>query len=160
MVWMIGQTTAGCGVYRFKDVSIPDSIKTVKLNFIENRAGYVNPQLSPALTEKVRQKIIGQTRLTQTNSDNADWEIRGTITDYSVTTSAISQQQASGNRINVTVHITLINHKGGTDPLEFDITRYFDFAATLTLQAAEATLGDTMITTLSDDIFNRLFSNW
>ena len=41
------------------DVSIPDSIKTVKINFIENKARYVNPRLSPTLTDKLRQKIVG-----------------------------------------------------------------------------------------------------
>ena len=38
-----------CG-YKFQDITIPDTIKTVKINFIENRATYVNPQFSPALT--------------------------------------------------------------------------------------------------------------
>ena len=76
---------SSCGVYRFSDASVPDSIKTVKVNFIENRASYINPQLSPRLTDKVRQKIVAQTRLTQTNN-NADWEISGVITQYSFTT--------------------------------------------------------------------------
>jgi hypothetical protein len=38
---------SSCGIYSFADVSIPDSIKTVRINFFENRAQYVNPQLSP-----------------------------------------------------------------------------------------------------------------
>ena len=49
---------SSCGVYSFADVSIPDSIKTIRVNFLENRAPYVNPQLSPALTDRVKQKII------------------------------------------------------------------------------------------------------
>ena len=52
------------------------------------------------------------TRLTQTNGDNADWEISGYVSDYSVSTSGISQQQSSINRLNVSVHITLFNRKG------------------------------------------------
>ena len=70
--------TSSCA-YRFKDVSIPDSIKTVKINFLENKARYVNPQLSPRLTDRLRQKIVNQTRLSQTNNDNADWVIDGYI---------------------------------------------------------------------------------
>src|SRR6476469_8983751 len=66
---------SSCGVYSFADVSIPDSIKTVRVNFFENRAQYVDPRLAQALTERVRQRIINQTRLTQTNSDNAHYDI-------------------------------------------------------------------------------------
>src|SRR5436190_23986445 len=127
--------------YGLRDVSIPDSIKTVKVNFIENKARYVNPRLSPTLTDRLRQKIVGQTRLTQTNGDNADWEISGYVNDYSVSTSGISQQQSSINRLNVSVHITLFKRKGN-DQKEFDISHSFDFSATLTLQAAEAQLND------------------
>src|SRR5207249_10313815 len=68
-----------CGIYTFKDVSIPPEVKTVKINFIENRASYKNPQLSPRLTDQLQQKIANQTRLTRTNSDDAHYQIRGYI---------------------------------------------------------------------------------
>ncbi|MFI5185452.1 MAG: LPS assembly lipoprotein LptE [Chitinophagales bacterium] len=145
--------------YGLHDVAIPDSIKTVKVNFIENHARYVNPQLSPNLTDKLRQKIVGQTRLTQTNGDNADWEISGYINDYSVSTSGISQQQTSINRLNVSVHISIQKRKEN-DQQEFDVTHSFDFSASLTLQAAESQLSDAIIRDMTDEIFNHIFSNW
>ena len=77
------------GCYSFKDVSIPPEVKTVKISYIENRARIVNPQLSQRLTDKLRQKVINQTRLMQTNSEEAHYQISGQITDYYVTTSAI-----------------------------------------------------------------------
>src|SRR6266498_2098280 len=80
-----------------KKPAIPDSIKTIKISTIENRAPYINPQLGPKLTERLRQKIVSQTKLTQTTSDNADWEIAGAITDYSISTSGISDKQVSTN---------------------------------------------------------------
>ncbi|TMI82478.1 MAG: hypothetical protein E6H10_09620 [Bacteroidetes bacterium] len=146
--------------YGLRDVSIPDSIKTVKVNFIENKARYVNPRLSPTLTDRLRQKIVSQTRLTQTNSDNADWEISGYVNDYSVSTSGISQQQSTINRLNVSVHITLLNRKGGSDPKEYDVSHSFDFSASLTLQAAEAQLSDRIVRDMTDEIFNHIFSDW
>jgi hypothetical protein len=145
--------------YSLRDVSIPDTIKTVKVNFLENKARYVNPRLSPTLTDKLRQKIVGQTRLTQTNGDNADWEISGYVSDYSVSTSGISQQQSSINRLNVSVHITLFKRKGN-DQKEFDVTHSFDFPASQTLQAAEALLNDRIIRDMTDEIFNHIFSDW
>ncbi len=149
----------GCGIYKFKDVSIPPEIKTVRVNYIENRARYINPQLSPRLTDKLRQKIVGQTRLTQTNNDNVDWDITGFITDYSFSTSAISNQQVANNRLTVSVHITLNNRK--EDKLtDYDVSRSFEFKGNQSFQQAENALGDEMIRTLTDEIFNRLFSNW
>lgn len=149
----------GCGIYSFNDVSIPDSIKTIRINFIENKARYINPQLSPQLTDRVKQKINNQTRLTQKNGDDVHYEISGTITDYSVTTSGISNQQTQTNRLTVGVHITVNNHLANkTD--EYDVSRSFEFPATSSLQAAEAGLMDEMVRSLTDDIFNRIFSNW
>ena len=145
--------------YGFKDVSIPDTIKTVKVLYIENKARYINPQLSPRLTDKLRQKIVSQTKLSQTNSDNADWEISGYITDYSFSTSAISGQQVANNRLTVGLHITLNNRKAD-DIKDYDVSRNFEFKGNQSFQQAEASLLDEMIRTLTDEIFNKLFSNW
>ncbi|MCX8020182.1 MAG: LPS assembly lipoprotein LptE [Chitinophagaceae bacterium] len=145
--------------YGFKDVSIPPEVKTVRVNFIENKAQYINPQLSPRLTDRLRQKIVGQTRLTQTNHENVDWEVSGFITDYSFSTSAISNQQVANNRLTVSVRI-ILNDRLKNDVKEYDIMRTFEFKGNLSLHQAENSLSDEIIRTLTDEIFNRLFSNW
>ncbi len=153
-------SNSNCGVYRFSEAgSIPDTIKTVKINFIENRAQYVNPQFSPRLTDKLRQKVVGQTKLTQVNNDNADWVITGFVSEYTFSTSAISGQQAANNRLTVTIHIVKTDNKEN-DTKEYDVSRSFEFKGNRTFQQAEADLGDEMIRTLTDEIFNRLFSDW
>lgn len=148
-----------CGVYTFKDVSIPPEVKTVKVNFIENKARLVNPRLSPALTDRLQQKIVGQTRLTRTNNDDADWVISGAVTEYGVTTSGISAQQASMNRLSVLVSISLRDNITGKTN-EYQVTKSFEFSGNKTLQQAETELGEDLIRGVSDEIFNRLFSNW
>ncbi len=145
--------------YGFKDISIPPDVTTVKVSYIENRATYINPQISPQLTDKLRQKIVSQTRLKQTNGDNADWEISGTITDYSFSTSGISNQQTVTNRINFGVHIILNDQKNGKTK-EYNVTRNFDFPSSQSLQQAESSLLPDMIKGMADDIFNQVFSNW
>ena len=149
----------GCKIYKFNDASIPPDIKTVKVNTIENKARYINPQLSPRLSEKLRQKITSQTRLRQSNNDSVDWEINGFITDYSFSTSAISNQQVANNRLTVSIHITLNNHKKD-EITDYDVSRSFEFKGNQSLQQAENALGDEMVRTLTDEIFNKLFSNW
>ena len=145
--------------YSLKDVSIPPEIKTVRVFFIENKARYINPQLSPKLSDKLRQKIINQTRLSQTNND-ADYEISGYISDYSVNTSGISQQQVVSKIKNVTENIIFKNRQDEKKNFETDITRNFPFSASKSLTQAEAELNEQMVTNLTDEIFNRIFSNW
>ena len=148
-------SNSSCGIYKFNDASVPDSIKTVKVNFIENKATYINPQLSPRLTDKLRQKIVGQTKLTQTNNDNVDWEISGTV----FSTSAITGQQAANNRLTVGIQMILVDHKADKTE-KFDVSRSFEFKGNQSFQQAENDLAEEMIRTLTDDIFNKLFSKW
>jgi hypothetical protein len=148
-----------CGVYSFKDVSIPPEVKTIKIGVIENRARYVDPQLSPRLTDRFRQKINGQTRLTSTNSDDAHYQVTGYISEDNITTAGISNQQAATNRLTIAVHITFRNTLTAKTQ-EFDISRNFDFSASLTRQQAETQLSEEILKNLTDEIFNRIFSNW
>jgi hypothetical protein len=152
----------GCGIYSFKDANIPAYVKTIRIQPIINKAPYVNPQLSPTLTERVRRKIVNQTKLTQTNNENADYDVSATITDYSVTTSGVSNKQETMNRLTISVEILRVDNTGKSTVPEqrFTVSRPFDFSARLSLQAAEAQLQDEIIRNLSDDIFNRLFSEW
>lgn len=153
---------ASCGVYSFKDVSIDYSkYKTIKIGFIENKARYINPQLSTKLTDKIQQKIINQTKLLRTNNDNAHLDLSGYITNYDPSqTVGISNQQTTTNRLTVTVHFILKDNIENKTQ-EFDITRNFDFSASLSLQQAEASLLDKdVIPTITDEIFNKIFSNW
>ena len=151
---------SGCGIYSFRDAVIPDNIKTIKIGFIENKARYVNPQLAPLLTDKLQQKIMSQTKLTRTNNDDAHYQIFATITNYDPSqTVGVSALQASTNRLTVTVHVVLKKTLENKEQ-EFDVTRNFDFSATLTLNQAEGQLMEDVIRNITDDIFNQIFSNW
>ncbi|CAN5209462.1 hypothetical protein BH09BAC2_BH09BAC2_09190 [soil metagenome] len=147
--------------YSTRDASpIPAEVKSFRVNYIENRARYVNPQLAPQLTEKLKQKVIGQTRLRQTNSDDAHYDISGYISEYNVTTSGIANQNASTNRLNISFHLAFKNTLDQSKDQETDISRSYDFDAQLSLQQAEARLFNDIIRNLTEEIFNKIFSNW
>ncbi len=150
---------SSCGVYSFKDVSIPPEVKTVKIGFLENKARYINPQLAPLLTDKLQQKITSQTRLTRTNSDDAHYQISGFISEDDITTAGISNQAAATNRLTIGVHIVFRNTLTSKTE-EYDISRNFDFNANLTRQQAETQLKEDVLKNVTDEIFNRIFSNW
>lgn len=158
---------ASCKVYSFRDTSIPPEVKSIHLAYIENRARLVNPQLAPALNDAIRQKINNQaSKLAQIETSDADYDVTATISDYNYSTSGISNQQASSNRLSVTVHIIFKNNLDPTGKkvppanFEADVTRNFDFAATTSITDAEQQLLPTITSNLTDEIFNKLFSNW
>lgn len=160
MMAFAGVVLTSCGIYKFRDATIPADVKTVNVKFIENRARYVNPQLAQKFTDKIQQKIIGSTKLTRTNSEDAHYVISGTITNYDATqTVGISAQQATTNRLTVTLHMILKKTLENKTE-EFDVSRSFDFSSNLSLQQAEGQLLDEVVRSLTDDIFNRIFSNW
>ncbi len=153
---------SSCGVYTFHDVSVDYSkIKTAKVDFIGNKARYINPQVSPKLTDALRQKINSYTKLTLTTNDDASYQISGYISRYDVSLSAISSGKSVTNRLTVAANITFINTVDNkTD--NFTVSRDFDFDATQTLQEAEnrGTFQSDIISQLTDEIFNHIFSNW
>jgi len=146
--------------YSFKDVSIPLEAKTFRVNYLENKARYINPQLSPKLTEAVKLKIISNTRLHQTNDDSAHFDISGYISDYSISTTGVSGNTASTNRLTVTFHLVIKNNLDPAKSSEADVTYTKDFTASLSLDDVGNTYTEDMVTYLTDQIFNKIFSNW
>lgn len=147
--------------YSFQDSApIPQEVKSFRVIFLENKARYVNTQLSPQLTERLKDKIRGNTRLRQINEDSAHYDISGYVSDYTVSTSGISGVNASSNRLTVSFHLVFKNNLDLTKNFETDISTNYDFSATQGLAQAEATLTPEIIKNTIDAIFNKIFSNW
>jgi outer membrane lipopolysaccharide assembly protein LptE/RlpB len=130
------------------------------VNYFENKAQYVNSQLSPQITEKLKQKVINTTRLQQTNSDDAHYDISGYVSQYYASTISISGNNSSGNRLTVGVHLSFVNHLDEKKNMEADIVRTFDYDANKSLSEAENVLNNDMVKNVVDEIFNKIFSNW
>ena len=147
--------------YSFKDAAdIPSDVKTFRVNYLENKAAYVNTQLSPQLTEKLKQKIINTTRLRQTNNDDTHYDISGYVSQYNTSTISINGANSSGNRLTVGFHLSFKNNLDDKKNIEADILRTYDFDANLSLTQAETNLNSEIIKNLTDEIFNKIFSNW
>jgi len=146
--------------YGFKNVSLPPEVKTFRVNPLTNKAQYINVQLAPQLTEKLKQKIINTTRLHQTNNDDAHYDISGTVTQYYTSTTGISGNNATTNRLNVTFHLIFKNNLDEKKNFETDVSTYVDFPASQSLSQAETANSSKIINNIVDEIFNKIFSNW
>ncbi|MCB0698035.1 MAG: LptE family protein [Chitinophagaceae bacterium] len=151
--------TAGCGVYSFTGASIEG--KTIKIITLDNKARNVVPTLSPSLTTKIRSRILSQTGLSPVSSDDADYEISGTITQYNVSVTGVENTQtASQNRLTIAVQIKFENRLNEKANFTETFTRFADFAANKTLQSEESRLITEIGEQLANDIFNKAFVNW
>lgn len=145
--------------YRFKDSSIPENIKTIKMGLFENKARYINPQLAPKLNTNLQSKLVSQTGRQPSTRDDADYVISGFINDYTVSPSGISGGQVSSNRLTVSVHVVLQNNKDQKQD-EYDVSKSFEFSGSQTITDVENSLTDQIVTGLTQEIFNKLFSGW
>jgi len=150
---------SGCGVYSFTGATIEG--KNINIHVMENRAMNVVPTLNSTLTDKIRSRILSQTGLAPVTTDNADYDISGAITAYNVTVSGVQNtQQATQNRLTITVDITFKNRLNEKANFNQSFSRFADFPATSSLQSVETSLINDIGTQLADDIFNKAFVNW
>jgi hypothetical protein len=149
----------GCGIYSFSGASIEG--KNINIHLLENRSQNVLPSLAATLTDKMRTRILSQTGLASVNADNADYDITGAITGYSITIAAAqSVQVATKNRLTVTVQINFKNKLNPKANFTQTFNRFSDFDAAQNIQSVEGRLIDDIGNQLADDIFNKAFVNW
>ena len=151
---------SSCGIYSFSGTSIQPDVKTITIPYVEYTALRVNPSLSNDLTEALKEKYRKLTRLEQVDVDG-DLELLCTVTGYDVKATAVTaNEQASQNRLTVSVKIEFSNRKYPEDDVNSSFSAYEDFDATLSLDAVEAGLCETIIEKLVEDIFNATVAQW
>lgn len=150
-----------CGIYSFTGTSIQPEVKTVTINYFDYQALKVNPSLSNDLTTALQDKFLKLTKLEQVDMDG-DIEITGAVTGYDVKATAITaNEQASQNRLTVTVRISFTNRQFPEDDFQDkSFSAYADFDAMQQLDAVEASLCEEIIEQLCDDMFNATVANW
>ena len=146
--------------YNFNGASIPPEVKTVSIQYFSNYAPTVQPTLSQAFTEKMKDKFLSQTNLKLVDK-SGDIEFEGSITGYAVTPTAIqSTDQAASNRLTITVKVKFTNNKDEKQNFESSFSRFADYSSQKNLVSVEGDLIQTINDQLVDDIFNKAVSNW
>ncbi len=140
--------------------SIPEEAKTISVAVFLNNTSLGPPTLSQRFTEKLRDIVSQQTRLSLIKN-NADLQFEGFISDYNVAPIAIqSNDQAGQNRLTISVNVKFINKFEASKGFEQTFTRFADFPATQTIATRETDLVTEIYRQLTEDIFNKAFNNW
>jgi len=152
----------GCSIvkYSFSGTSIQPDVKTVTINYFEYKALKVNPTLSNALTEAMKDKFRKLTKLEQVDIDG-DLELSGAVTGYEVRAAAVTADEvAAMNRLTVTASLKFTNRKYPEEDFEKSFSAYSDYDSNNSLDAVESSLCDEIVEKLIEDMFNASVAQW
>lgn len=144
----------------FSGSSIPEDVKTVSVQYFENRAMLINPLLSQTFTEGLKDRIISESRLVM-RDDIGDVDFSGEITNYDIRPMAIQADALSAEtRLTVSVKVRFRNYKNPKANWEQSFSAYQDFPSEENITAIEAELVGEIVDQLTENIFNKAFSDW
>lgn len=147
--------------YNLTGASIAPDVKTVSVQYFENRAPLGIANLGQMLTDELKDKFKSQTSLTVVN-DMGHLNFEGEITSYNPNQPVAIQgdETAAQNRFTITVRVKFTNEK---DPkLNFDssFSRYKDWESTQNLASVEEQLVEEILELIVEDVFNKAVVNW
>lgn len=140
--------------------TIPIQAKTVSVGFFPNNTSLGAPSLSQRFTEKLRDVVSQQTNL-KLIRQNGDLQFDGYLSEYNVAPIAIqSNDQASKNRMTISVSVKYFNKFEATKNFEQAFTRFADFDSNQNVASVEADLVDEIFKQITEDIYYKAFNNW
>ncbi len=153
---------SGC-CYTFKGISIDPDVKTFFVQNFETETSNAPPTLGLNFTERLKDKIRLESRLSLKNTD-ADVEFSGKVIDYRVVPVAPKPGEVVElNRLEVGVSIFFINNKDDKKSWKSARTfRHFaEFNNTVDLLTVQdQLLQDVIFPQILEDIFNAAFNDW
>ncbi len=154
--------TNSCTIkYNLTGASIAPEVKTVSIQYFENRAPLGIANLGQMLTDELKDKFKSQTSLTVV-SDMGHLNFEGEITAYNPNQPVAIQgdETAAQNRFTITVRVKFTNEK---DPkLNFDssFSRYKDWDSSKDISSEEEKLVEEILELIIEDVFNKAVVNW
>jgi Lipopolysaccharide-assembly len=146
--------------YSFTGASISPQVKTVSIQYFQNRAPLVQPGLSQFITDALIDKCKGQTNLKYINGIG-DVNFEGEISDYNTRPLTVAADaRAAMNRFTITVKVKFTNAIDPELNFEQQFSRYEDYDSSLDLSAVEKEFSDKIVEMVIEDIFNKAFVNW
>ncbi|MFN4913999.1 MAG: LPS assembly lipoprotein LptE [Sphingomonadales bacterium] len=154
---------AGCGFFKAYDprgTFIPEDVQTFSVDFFNNEAAIVNPQLSLQFTEKLKTKFQSETRLRLINGDG-DYKLGGVIKDYRIEPATRNANTGTAeNQLTITVRLDFVceKHPEKNQSKEFSFFRTYD--ASKNLSAVEGTLSSEISDNIVQQIFAAIALDW
>lgn len=147
--------------YKFNGASIDyTKIKNISITDFPNNAELVNPALSQAFTEALRDKYTRQTRL-QLLKQNGDIQLEGEIIGYQLNSLAISADSyASETKLTLTINVRFNNTKTPDESFENKYSASQTFDSSKMLNDVQDELVKILVDEIVDKIYNDTVAKW
>ena len=148
--------------YKFNGSALNyDVYKTINVGEFPIRAALVYPPLQQTFENKLLDAITRQTRLNEIDTNNADLEMTGEITGYSLSPQAVGEDAyATETRLTITVHVKYTDNKNPDNNVDQSFSAYRQFSSNLLLIDVQDDLCNEISDELVDLIFNATLGNW
>lgn len=138
-----------------------DIYKNVNIGNFPIRAALVYPPLQQTFENALLDYVARNTRLQTVDSNNADLELRGEITGYSLSPQAVgTDAYATETRLTITVHVVYTDNKNPANNIDQTFSAYRQFSSSLMLTDVQDDLCQQISDELVNLIFNATFGNW
>lgn len=151
-----------CASYKLNGSALDyDRYKTIRVSEFPIRAALVYPPLQQTFENRLLDQIQAQTRLRVVPSADANVEMSGEITGYSLSPQAVGQDAyATQTRLTITVRVKYVDHINSANDIDQTFSAYRDFSSDLMLTDVQDDLCQQISEELVDLIFNATLGNW
>ncbi len=151
---------SSCSVYNFTGTGKIDA-KTFQVNYFQNNSELIEPGIERTFTLALQDIIQNQTNLNLVKT-GGDLVYEGEITNYRISPmTATADQQASQNRLTVSVNVRFTNKNKETDNFEKTFDFFYDYPAAQQLTGATLSSAIKVIfERITQDIFNESLAKW
>jgi hypothetical protein len=141
---------------------MPEEWKTFTLKTLENKAPNTPLSYAALLSEKTKDAIQNNTRLMLNPVNGAgELSIEGVITSYQIVPVALQEgDNSQKNRLSVSVEFSIFVSVPNEDKITLTSTRFVDYESSTDLASAENELLEEINKQITQDLINKLMSNW
>lgn len=157
---VFGVSFAAC--YSFKGISLDPDAKSFSVELFKNNTSAAPPTLQQTFSEKLKDKVRGNTRLKLTAASEGDLRFSGVVSRYDVVAVATQPNQAAVyNQLVIGVRVKYENPKKEKESWEQEFKFQSDFPASASIVSVQDELIRVISNKIVDDIFNKAFTeNW
>ncbi len=148
------------GCYSLKGTSVPPDVNTFNVAQFENKALNAPPALQQVFTERLKVKILNESRLTF-RREESDIEFSGAITDFRVSSVApIAGAVTAFNQLDIVVLVEYVNRKNERKNWKTSFNRFYQFPSDANLSDKQDVYIKAINDLLVEDIFKKSFEDW
>ncbi|MBN2349409.1 MAG: LptE family protein [Bacteroidales bacterium] len=146
--------------YSFTGASIDPALKTVSVQFFNNRAPIIEPGLDQKITESLKDYLESNTSLRLVNGVG-DVDFYGEITGYNVSSTAIGAgDQPAKDRFTISIKVVLTNSVQPELDFDSSFSRFREFDSNVNFESVKEGLTKEIIDEIVEQVFNKAFVNW